>query len=114
MVKIVVELIAHMGESGPTLVLLDEPETHLHPPLLSAFLKSVRLCLERFDGYAVVATHSPVVLQENPSRYVTILRRTANHSKITRPSIETFGESVGVITQDVFNLETNQATGTTH
>lgn len=103
--KIVTELTAHVDDSQPTLVLIDEPETHLHPPLLAAFLKSVRACLERFDAYAVVSTHSPVVLQETPSRYVRVLRRAGDLSKVENPSIETFGENIGVITSDVFNLD---------
>jgi hypothetical protein len=103
--KIVTELIAHIDDTQPTLVLIDEPETHLHPPLLAALLKSVRVCLEHFDGYAIVATHSPVVLQETPSRYVQLLRRTGNQSRVVRPTIETFAENIGVITQDVFNLD---------
>jgi putative AbiEii toxin of type IV toxin-antitoxin system len=102
--KIVTELTAHIAGSEPTLVLIDEPETHLHPPLLAAFLKSMRACLERFDGYAVIATHSPVVLQETPSRYVHVLRRSAEKSRVVPASIETFAESIGLITQDVFNL----------
>jgi hypothetical protein len=85
-------------------VLIDEPETHLHPPLLAAFLKSVRACLETFDGYAIIATHSPVVLQETPARYVQVLRRAADQNRVVAPSIETFAESIGVITQEVFNL----------
>lgn len=103
--KIITDLTAHVDESQPTLILIDEPETHLHPPLLAAFLKSVRACLDEFDSYAIVATHSPVVLQETPSRYVHVLRRVGGQSAVVRPSIETFGENIGVITQDVFNLD---------
>ena len=103
--KIVTELTAYMGDDKPTLVLIDEPGTRLHPPLLAALLKSVRACLDQFDGYAILATHSPVVLQETPSRYVNVLRRMGDQSRVVRPSIETFGESIGVITQDVFNLD---------
>lgn len=102
--KIVTELTAHISGSEPTLVLIDEPETHLHPPLLAAFLKSVRACLETFNGYAIIATHSPVVLQETPAKYVSVLRRTADQNRVVAPSIETFAESIGVITQEVFNL----------
>lgn len=102
--KIVTELTAHISGSEPTLVLIDEPETHLHPPLLAALLKSVRVCIETFDGYAIIATHSPVVLQETPARYVQVLRRAADQSRIVEPAIETFAESIGVITQEVFNL----------
>ncbi|RYF06235.1 MAG: hypothetical protein EOO77_27195, partial [Oxalobacteraceae bacterium] len=57
-----------------------------------------------FDGYAVIATHSPVVLQETPAKFVQVLRRAADQNRIAAPSIETFGESIGVITQEVFNL----------
>lgn len=102
--KIVTELTAHISGSEPTLVLIDEPETHLHPPLLAAFLKSVRACLEAFNGYAVIATHSPVVLQETPAKYVRVLRRAASQSHVEALSMETFAESIGVITQEVFNL----------
>ena len=102
--KIVTELTAHISGSEPTLVLIDEPETHLHPPLLAAFLKSVRACLETFDGYAIIATHSPVVLQETPAKYVRVLRRAADQNRVVAPSIETFAESIGVITQEIFNL----------
>lgn len=103
--KVVTELTAHISGAEPTLVLIDEPETHLHPPLLAAFLRSVRACLETFDGYAIIATHSPVVLQETPARYVHVLRRSADQNSVVSPSIETFGESIGVITQEVFNLD---------
>lgn len=102
--KIVTELTAHISGAEPTLVLIDEPETHLHPPLLAAFLRSVRLCLETFDGYAIIATHSPVVLQETPARYIRVLRRVADQNHVVAPSLETFAESIGVITQEVFNL----------
>lgn len=102
--KIVAELTAHISGSEPTLVLIDEPETHLHPPLLAALLKSVRACLDAFNGYAIIATHSPVVLQETPAKYVRVLRRTGDQNSVVAPSIETFAEGIGVITQEVFNL----------
>lgn len=103
--KIVTDLTAHIDGTEPTLVLIDEPETHLHPPLLAALLKSIRICLERFDGYGIIATHSPVVLQETPSLFVHVIRRIADQSHIVQAEIETFGESIGVITQEVFNLD---------
>ncbi|MFI0928686.1 AAA family ATPase [Streptomyces sp. NPDC021012] len=96
-------LVEHVGER--TLVLIDEPETHLHPPLLSAFIRVLSDLLTDRNGLAIVATHSPVVLQEVPAHCVWKLRRYGNYLAADRPSIETFGENVGVLTHEVFGLE---------
>src|SRR5688572_22472918 len=61
-----------------TLVLLEEPEGHLHPPLLSAFIRALADLLIKRNGIAIIATHSPVVLQEVPKSCVTVLRRSGN------------------------------------
>ncbi|MFE2506155.1 AAA family ATPase [Streptomyces rubiginosohelvolus] len=83
-----------------TLVLLDEPEGHLHPPLLASFLKALSSLLTERNAVAVVATHSPVVLQEVPRSCVWKIGR-----RVERPEIETFGENVGVLTHEIFGLE---------
>lgn len=88
-----------------TLVVLDEPEGHLHPPLLAAFIRAVADLLVARNGVALLSTHSPVVLQEVPRSCVWMLRRTRTQSAVERPSIETFGESAGVLTREVFGLE---------
>jgi ABC-type molybdenum transport system ATPase subunit/photorepair protein PhrA len=88
-----------------TLVLFDEPEAHLHPPLLSAFLRVISELLINRNGLAIMATHSPVVLQEVPKICVWVLRRAGHDVRTERPEFETFGENVGVITREVFGLE---------
>lgn len=46
-----------------------------------------------------------MVLQETPSRSVRVIRRSGDTNRIVNTSIETFGENIGVITQDVFHLD---------
>lgn len=92
-----------------TLVLLDEPESHLHPPLLSAFTRALSDLLVNRNGVAIIATHSPVVLQEVPKSCVSILRRTRLISNVDRPESETFAENVGVLTREVFGLEVSKS-----
>jgi len=92
-----------------TLVLLDEPEGHLHPPLLSAFVRALSDLLVRRNGVAIIATHSPVVLQEVPRSCVSKLRRSGTELAVDPPSIETFGEGVGVLTREVFGLEVTRS-----
>lgn len=88
-----------------TIVLLDEPEGHLHPPLLSAFIRCLSDLLVKRNGVAIVATHSPVVLQEVPRSAAWKLRRARTVSVVERPTIETFGENIGLLTREVFGLE---------
>ena len=96
-------LVATVEEK--TLVLIDEPESHLHPPLLSAFVRALSNLLTSRNGVAIIATHSPVVLQEVPKSCAWKISRYGSISTSIRPKIETFGENVGVLTRDVFGLE---------
>ncbi|QJQ03091.1 hypothetical protein C798_23530 [Herbaspirillum rubrisubalbicans Os34] len=92
-----------------TLVLIDEPESHLHPPLLSAFVRALADLLHDRNGVAIIATHSPVLLQEIPKRCVWKITRAGSSVRATRPNIETFGENVGILTSDVFSLEVERS-----
>jgi predicted ATPase len=94
-----------------TLVLIDEPEGHLHPPLLSALIRAISSLMVKRNGVAIIATHSPVLLQEVPKSCVWILdRKSASAAtKAERPPIETFAESVGILSRVVFNLELSQS-----
>jgi len=92
-----------------TLVLIDEPEGHLHPPLLSAMTRAISELLVKRNGVAIVATHSPIILQEVPRSCVWIINRILTASKAERPTIETFGESIGILSREVFQLELSQS-----
>ncbi|MEZ8157438.1 ATP-dependent endonuclease [Vibrio splendidus] len=92
-----------------TLIIMDEPESHLHPPLLSAFTRALSSLLMERNGVAIVATHSPVVLQEVPKSCVWKLSRTRASGKQERPERETFGENVGLLTREVFGLEVTKS-----
>jgi predicted ATPase len=106
LVLILSEVIAHIVEES--IILFDEPEIHLHPEALSALARAFHLLLEEFDSYAIIATHSPIVLQEIPSRYVTVFDREGNFPVISKLSVESFGENFTVITEDVFHTSTSR------
>ncbi|MBK3585729.1 AAA family ATPase [Streptomyces sp. MBT57] len=109
--KIVLLTITRLVESveESSLVLLDEPEAHLHPPLLGAFTRALSDLLINRNGVAIIATHSPVILQEVPSNCAYKLRRSGREMVAERPEIETFGENVGVLTREVFGLEVTRS-----
>lgn len=88
-----------------SLIILDEPEGHLHPPLLSAFVRALSELLIDRNGVAIIATHSPVVLQEVPKNCVWKLRRSGREAIAERLEIESFGENLGSLTREVFGYE---------
>lgn len=92
-----------------TLVILDEPENHLHPPLLSAFIRALSKLLIDQNGVAIIATHSPVILQEVPRSCVWKINRSGYEVVASRLEIESFGATIGSLTHEVFGLEVNNS-----
>lgn len=94
-------------------VLFDEPEQHLHPSLLSSLLRVLHDWLERFDAHCVVATHSPIVLQEIPGRNVRVLDRIGEIPIVRTYEDESFGQNLSDIVTQIFGVrerERNYAT----
>lgn len=99
----ILELVLNVEVNS--LILIDEPELHLHPPLLSSLIKAINNILELKNAVGLIATHSPVVLQEITSDCVWIINREGRMIRIERPKIETFGENISTLTREVFGLE---------
>lgn len=102
----IVRLIAYIEENS--LVLFDEPENHLHPPLLSFYYARVRKIIDSYNSVAFIATHSPVIVQETFARNVNIVRRLDGKTVISQPQIETYGATITSITTEVFDLTTDK------
>lgn len=85
-----------------SLIIFDEPETHLHPNAVANLFNSFSRILEEFDSYGIVATHSPVVIQEIPSKHVIQFLREGNLTRAVPLNMESFGESISNITRHVF------------
>ena len=84
------------------LILFDEPELHLHPNAVALLMKMLQEILKSSDCYAVIATHSSLVLQDIPAKRVTFLKRTGNLTVSSHLSKETFGEDIAPLTEMVF------------
>jgi predicted ATPase len=104
--KIILSILAGVYEhiDNNSLIILDEPETHLHPSLMSAFMHSLRDILSSFDSYAIIATHSPVILQETPSLFVQVLGGSSRNPRVKKLKTESFGEEISTLTEDVFHV----------
>lgn len=85
-----------------TLILFDEPETHLHPNAISSLLQYMYSLLEQYNSFCVLATHSPLVIQEIPSDNVIIFRREEESLTVQPLPYETFSQDLSIVTENVF------------
>ena len=89
-------------ENG-SLLLLDEPETHLHPNFISRFVSLLNSLLESTGSAAVIATHSTYFVREVFREQVTVLSLDSEGVVLAqRPNLRTFGADVGAISYFVF------------
>ncbi|HEL0004838.1 TPA: AAA family ATPase [Streptococcus equi subsp. zooepidemicus] len=109
--KIVMLSLTRMIELAEekVLVIIDEPELYLHPPLLSSFIRCLSELMIQRNGVAILATHSPVVLQELQSTTVHKISRIGSTLIAERPEVETFGQSISSLMTEVFSLETEKS-----
>ena len=95
--------IASLYIENGTLVLLDEPETHLHPRFISQFVAVLDSLLEQTGSAAIIATHSVYFVRESFEDQVIVLRSERDRSIVAeRPTLKTFGADVGSISYFVF------------
>lgn len=92
-----------------TVVLIDEPELFLHPPMIKAYIRLLADLISYYNGLAFVATHSPITIQEIPDTCVKIADRDIEGNfKLDSVDMKTFGESINTINDSIFNIGLQQ------
>ncbi|SHF67916.1 AAA domain-containing protein, putative AbiEii toxin, Type IV TA system [Salegentibacter echinorum] len=103
LVYVLTQLIGNIKPNS--LVLFDEPEMHLHPNAISNLIRSLDNLLTKFDSYAIIATHSPIIIQEIPSKFIKVFSREGDTPYIYDLNVESFGESIEILSQEVFKTK---------
>lgn len=89
-----------------SLVLIDEPELFLHPPMISNYIRSISEIMRKKNGLCILTTHSPIIIQEIPQDCVKIIDSDANGQiKMIKPPFETLGENLSTLTNTIFELD---------
>ncbi|MCS3532846.1 AAA family ATPase [Chryseobacterium sp. JUb7] len=97
---IITQIVANIRLDS--LILYDEPETHLHPNAVVELMNTIYDLVNEFESFCIIATHSPIVIRELFSKNVYILERDNDNPIIRRIGIESFGENLGTLTEEVF------------
>lgn len=88
-----------------SLVLIDEPELFLHPPMISNYIRSISEIMHKKNGFCILSTHSPIIIQEIPKDCVKIINSNENGGlSMIEPQYETLGENLSTLTNTIFEL----------
>lgn len=105
--KILLYSVARLTEllSEGMLLLVDEPENHMHPEILSGLIQAYSYLLNQENGMGIIATHSPLVLQEIPKSNVLKMSRQNRISVWNKPDIETYGATISTLYREAFGVD---------
>lgn len=105
--RFALHFIAHAGFG--TLLIIDEPETYLHPNLVSKYMMLLYSILEQTRSVAIIATHSAYVVREIPTHCVHVLKRIDGVVTSRHVYAKTLGASVSELSYAVFGDSTVSA-----
>ena len=92
-----------------SLLVFDEPETHLHPNAISGLMSALYKLLEKYKSYAIIATHSALVVREVSADCVFIMTRDGDIPSIAKIGKESLGGNVAVLVDEIFgDKDTNK------
>lgn len=100
--NLIIDITANVRSN--CLIMIDEPEVHLHPNAITQIINVVNLVCERFSSCCIMATHSPLVIQSLLSRNVLIMERDIDGMPIVRQMrVESLGENLTTINEEIFS-----------
>lgn len=89
-------------ENG-SLILLDEPETHLHPNFIARLMSAFESLLSDTGSCAIIATHSVYVVREVFHDQVFIVEKDeSGRVEVKVPGMRTFGADISSISSFIF------------
>ncbi|OME78622.1 hypothetical protein BK120_23065 [Paenibacillus sp. FSL A5-0031] len=88
-----------------SIILIDEPETHLHPKWAQEFIGYLLELFGDFNTHIILATHSPIIISDVPTESLVILDKANGVISQRLPNDRTFGVSSTDILKDVFFMK---------
>lgn len=99
----ITKLVSSINQGS--LVIFDEPETFMHPPMVKAFIRAVSEIVDNNKAFCLIATHSPVIIQEIP--HCNVYRLDSNHG-LKNTNYKTYGQNLDTLYNNIYGLSLQQ------
>ncbi|MRC18366.1 AAA family ATPase [Bacillus thuringiensis] len=97
------KLIDNMVDSS--IVLIDEPETHLHPRWIQKYINILNDIFGHYSCHFIIATHSPLIVSDVPSQCIIGLKQKNNNIEQFKIDEQTLGISYREVLREVFHVD---------
>ncbi len=94
-----------------SIILIDEPETHLHPKWTREFISYLESLFSDYKVHVMIATHSPVIASDVPMECIIGLKYEEGVIEQYKPKDRTLGGDSSQLLLDVFELENLESIG---
>ena len=99
----ITKLVSSINQGS--LIIFDEPETFMHPPMVKAFIRAVSELVDNNKAFCLIATHSPVIIQEIP--HCNVYKLDSNH-ELTNIYYKTYGQNLDTLYKNIYGVELQQ------
>lgn len=86
------------------LIIIDEPETHLHPRWIREYIYNLYRIFKKFKAQIIIASHSPIIAADVPKECIIGLGKIGSKVKQYNVKERTLAGDPVSILQDVFHL----------
>ncbi|PAE06047.1 hypothetical protein CHI12_18455, partial [Terribacillus saccharophilus] len=88
-----------------SIVLIDEPETHLHPLWIRGYIRTLIKLLGDRKCHVIIATHSPLIVSDVTKNCIVALQKNGNSISQVHIDEKTLGLNYEEVLSDIFYLE---------
>ncbi|WP_042889825.1 AAA family ATPase [Bacillus cereus] len=88
-----------------SIILIDEPETHLHPKWIKGYVKILNELLGKKRCHVIIATHSPLIVSDVPKNSIIALKNYGGFIEQVKIRERTLGLNYDEILSEVFGLD---------
>lgn len=88
-----------------TVILIDEPESSLHPNWQNEVIRLYRVLAQEQNLQFIISTHSPHIVSAVENKYIKILTKKNDEIVVTNTSALSYGKKVSKILIDIFHVK---------
>jgi len=103
--RLIIYGLSEFSASDNSIMLLDEPDTYLHPEWKQDFIYDLNKSSDLYKNYTIITSHSPDIVSAMKKEQLFILRNVNNKSELKTFSYNPFGKEVDNLLFEVFDVE---------